>query len=250
MESKNDWKKILLFLLKKQNSPPNVSYVRRETHIHPEHFAIYKKEMEKNGLIAVEIKGWKSGRQKRGRTQLLSITPKGINWLVNSFNSALEEILGALPQTLKQLTHSTEVKDSFRKNLSEISREDFELAKNETKTMFEPFRELFRSILILQLWLQPNYDHIAGVVPWMQLLESKPVTPELSLEEAKRIVEENYFLFGLNMEGYVPFPPLPPDYPMTMAYAQGAWKFVKSLKSKNGPLPPPPLKRAKEKSSS
>ena len=212
------------------------------------YFTKHKEEMEKKGLIKVEIKGWKKGQKKLGRTQLLSITPKGIKWLVISFNSAIEEILGALPQTLDQLTHITDVKKSFRKNLSRISGEDFELAKNDAKTMFEPFWELFRNMIILQLWLQPNYHPLAGVAPWMQLLESEPPTPELSLEEAKHIVESNYFLFGPNMEGYIP---LPSDVDMKIGYAQAAWNFVESLsKHKGDPLPPPPLKRSEQKSSS
>ena len=218
MESQNDWKKILLYLLNHQNSPPNVSKIRGETNIHPKHFASHKEEMEKKGLIKVEIIGWKKGQEKLGRAQLLSITPKGIKWLVNSFNSGLEEILGALPQTLNQLTHSTDVKKSFRKNLSRISREDFELEKNDAKTMFKPFWELYRNMIILQLWLQPNYHALAGVAPWMQLLESEPPTHELSLEEAKHIVESNYFFFGRNMAGYIPIPPLPPDHKMTVKY--------------------------------
>ena len=244
MERQNDWKKILLHLFKNQNSLSNVSEIRRETHIHPKHFAIDKKEMEKKGLIKVEIKGWKKGQKKLGRTQLLSITPKGFKWLVNSFNSTLEEILGVLPQTLNQLTHISDVKKSFRENLSEISKEDFELAKNESRIMFEPLWELFRNMVILQLWLQPNYHRLAGVAPWMQLSKSEPPTPELSIEEAKHIVKSNYFLFRPNMEGYLPIPPLPSGHKMTAAYAQSAWKFADYLSEhKGGLLPPKPLKR-------
>lgn len=197
--------------------------------------------MVKKSLIKVEIKGWKKGQKKRGRSQLLSVTPEGVKWLVNNFNSALQEILSALSSTLNQLSHSTEVKDSFRKRLSGISRrEDFELAKSDAKVIFKPFTDLLRNIVVLQLWLQPNYHPLAGVAPWMQLLKGEPPAPELSIEEAEHIVEENYFLFGPNMGGYIP---LPSDVDMEMSYAQGAWKFVESLKSKDGPLPPGPLKR-------
>lgn len=244
MKRQDDWKKILLYLLKNQHTTSNVTKVRNETHIHPKHFTSHKRKMEKKGLIKIEIKGWKKGEKTQGRSQLLSITPKGRKWLINNLCSSLQKILGELSNSINQLTHETDVKKNFRKDLSGIPREDFELAKNCVKTMFEPFRELYRNIVVLQLWLQPNYHVLAGVAPWMQLLKSKPPTQELALKESKQIVESNYFLFGPNMEGFVPIPPLPPDDRWTMAYFQREWKFVESLSNhKGGPLPLPPLKR-------
>ena len=212
------------------------------TQIHPKYLADHKEGMEKKGLIKVEIRGWKKELKKRGRAQFLSITPQGIKWLIFYLNSSLQKILGPLSQTLNDLTHETDVKDSFRKDLSGISGEDFESAKSDVKVIFKPFTDLLRSIVVLQLWLQPNYHPLAGVAPWMQLLESKPPTPELSIEEAKHIVEGNYFLFGPNMAGFIPIPPLPTDEKITVSYLQNAWKFVESLKPKDGPLHPLPFK--------
>ena len=188
METKNDWKNILLYLLDHKNSPQKVFQVKTATQIHPKHLARYKEGMEKEGLIKVEIRGWKKGLKKRGRAQFLSITPQGVKWLFFYLNSSLKKILEPLSQTLNQLTTETDVKDSFRKDLLGISRENFDLAKNDVTIMFDPFRELFRNTMTLQLWLSPNYHPLAGVVPWMQLLKSKPPTPELSMEEAKYIV--------------------------------------------------------------
>ena len=199
--------------------------------------------MEKKGLIHVEIKGWKKGQEKLGRTQLLSITPKGEKWLFDCLTSSLRKILKPLSKTLIHLTHETDVKDSFRRDLAGISREDFDLAKNDVKQLFEPFTELFREIMILQLWLQPNYNLLTGIHPWMQLLERPKSVPEVSFEQAKQLVNSNYFLFGPNMDGFIPVPPLADDEKITMVYYQKAWKFVEQLsKHKGGLLPPPPLK--------
>jgi hypothetical protein len=243
LDTKNDWKKILQHLLNNQNSPQKVTQVKIATKIHPEHLARHKERMEKEGLIKVEIRGWKEGMEKAGRAQFLSITEKGVMWYYNCLKSSLKKILEPLSQTLIGLTHETVVKDSFRKDLSAIAREDFDFSKNDVKNMFEPLVELFKNIMILQLWLQPNYHILAGVNPWMQLLQTKSPTPKLTLEDARRIVENNYFLFGPNMEGFVPVPSLPDDEKITMVYYQKTWKFVKQLsKHKGSPLPPQPLK--------
>ena len=184
-----------------------------------------------------------NGRINRvGRRGKYFLTSEGEKWLINNFNSALQEILSALSQNLNQLTHDAEVKHTFRKGLTRISREDFESAKSDARVIFKPFTDLLRSIVVLQLWLQPNYHHLAGVTPWMQLLTSKPPTSELSIEEAEHIVEGNYFLFGPNMAGFIPIPPLPTDEKITVSYLQNAWKFVESLKPKDGPLHPLPFK--------
>ncbi len=240
---RDDWKEILLYLFKNQNSSPNVTEVRRKTQIHTKHFADYKVEMEKKGLIKVEIRGGKMGERNLGRSHYLSITPKGVKWLILNLNSSLQKILGPLSQNLNQLTHETDVKDRFRKDLLGLTRRDFALARKDARELFEPLGELLRNIIILQLWLQPNYHPLAGVAPWMQLSKSEPSKAEISLNDAKEIVKSNYFFFCLNMEGYIPIPPLPPDNQMTVAYLQNSWKFSEELSEpKDGPLPLSPLK--------
>lgn len=235
MENQDDWRRILLYILK-SDSPPNVSKVRNALHIHPEIFHELKEKMAKKGLIKAKTKNWKIGQKKRGRAQTLLVTAEGINWLANNFNSAIQDLLSDLSQAVSKLLHNTNAKESFRKRLSEIAKgEDFELAKQNATDFFKPFKDLLKNIVVLQLWLQFNNNAISGVVPWMQLLRREPPESELTREEAEYIVENNYFLFGPDMKGYLP---LPHGAQMEVAYAQKTWNWVDSLKPKDRPLEP------------